>query len=84
MPSLFFSCSHADEALRDPLEKQLAASSARVIPTWHDHQLGAAEELDAAIASHLETDDIILLLVSRDFLASDYCYDREMIRAIAA
>ncbi|MCP3392344.1 hypothetical protein NLM27_26705 [Bradyrhizobium sp. CCGB12] len=31
---------------------------------------------------HIETDDIILLLVSADFLASDYCYDIEMTRAM--
>jgi len=74
MPSLFFSYSHADEALRDQLE--------RVITTWHDRRIGAGEELDPAIASHVERDDIILLLVSPDFLASDYCYDREMMRAM--
>ncbi|WP_369405764.1 toll/interleukin-1 receptor domain-containing protein [Sphingomonas asaccharolytica] len=32
---------------------------------------------------HMEQDDIILLLVSPDFLASDYCYEREMQRALA-
>jgi hypothetical protein len=34
------------------------------------------------INSHIENDDIILLLISSDFLASDYCYEREMRRAI--
>ena len=37
-----------------------------------------ADEIDM----HLETASIILLLVSPDFLASDYCYDIEMQRAL--
>jgi hypothetical protein len=53
-----------------------------VIETWHDRRIGAGNDLDKAIDAHLEADDIILLLVSADFLASDYCYDREMARAM--
>jgi hypothetical protein len=83
LASVFFSYSHVDEALRDQLEKQLALLKRQgVIETWHDRRIGAGEELDHAIDAHLETDDIILLLVSADFLASDYCYDREMLRAM--
>ena len=54
-----------------------------VIETWHDRRIGAGQEIDDQISGHIETDDIILLLVSPDFLASDYCYDREMQRAMA-
>ncbi len=83
MATLFFSYSHADEALRDQIEKQLAMLKRQgVIETWHDRRIGAGEEWAAAIDQHVETDDIILLLVSLDFLASDYCYDREMLRAL--
>lgn len=83
MANLFFSYSHADEALRDQLEKQLAMLRRQgVIETWHDRRIGAGEEWAAAIDQHVETDDIILLLVSPDFLASDYCYDKEMLRAV--
>lgn len=83
MPALFFSYSHADEALRDQLEKQLAMLKRQgVITTWHDRRIGAGQELDSSISEHVERDDIILLLVSPDFLASDYCYDREMLRAM--
>jgi hypothetical protein len=83
MASAFFSYSHADEALRDQLERQLAILRRQgVIETWHDRRIPAGSEWDAAIDHHVETDDIILLLVSPDFLASDYCYDREMLRAM--
>jgi TIR domain len=84
LASVFFSYSHADEALRDQLEKQLAILRRQgVIETWHDRRIDAGEEWAAAIDKHVESDDIILLLVSPDFLASDYCYDREMLRAMA-
>lgn len=83
MPSVFFSYSHADEGLRDQLEKQLAMLKRQgVIETWHDRRIGAGEEIHSAIDDHINTDDIILLLVSPDFLASDYCYDIEMTRAM--
>jgi hypothetical protein len=53
-----------------------------VIETWHDRRIGAGQELHHQISDHVENDDIILLLVSPDFLASDYCYDHEMLRAM--
>lgn len=83
MPSLFFSYSHADEALRDQLEKQLAMLKRQgVIETWHDRRIGAGENIDHAIDEHINHDEIILLLVSPDFIASDYCYEIEMTRAM--
>lgn len=83
MTRLFFSYSHADEALRDQLERQLAMLKRQgIIEAWHDRRIGAGNEWATAIDNHVETDDIILLLVSPDFLASDYCYDREMKRAL--
>lgn len=83
MPSVFFSYSHADEALRDQIEKQLATLKRQgVIETWHDRRIGAGENIHTSIDDHINTDDIILLLVSSDFLASDYCYDIEMQRAM--
>ena len=83
MPSVFFSYSHADEGLRDQLEKQLSMLKRQgVIETWHDRRIGAGQEIHPAIDHHVESDEIILLLVSADFLASDYCYDIEMRRAM--
>ncbi len=83
MASVFFSYSHADEALRDQLEKQLSMLKRQgVIETWHDRRIPAGSELDHSISEHVENDNILLLLVSADFLASDYCYDREMQRAM--
>ena len=53
-----------------------------VISTWHDRRLTAGEDIDKGITEELERADIILLLVSPDFLASEYCYGVEMSRAL--
>jgi len=80
---LFFSYSHADEALRDQLEVQLAMlKRGGLIEAWHDRRITAGTPIGDAISTRLEDADIVLLLVSPDFLASDYCYEREMARAL--
>jgi hypothetical protein len=83
MAVLFFSYSHKDEALRDKLEVHLAMLKRQgVVDTWHDRRIVAGDEFAGRIGAELERADIILLLVSPDFLASDYCYDIEMTRAM--
>lgn len=83
MAKLFFSYSHKDEAVRDELEVHLAMLKRQnTIETWHDRRIVAGDEFDGQISEHLETADIILLLVSPYFLASKYCYDVEMTRAM--
>lgn len=83
MAKLFFSYSHKDETMRDELETHLAMLKRQnVIETWHDRRIVAGDEFDGKISEHLESADIILLLVSPYFLASHYCYDVEMTRAM--
>ena len=80
---LFYSYSHKDEPLRDELDTHLALLRRRgVLQTWHDRQIAAGNEWRTAIDKHLGRADIVLLLVSPDFIASDYCYGIEMTRAI--
>jgi TIR domain len=80
---IFFSYAHEDEALRDELAKHLKLLERQeIITAWHDRQITAGDEWKNEIDTHLETADIILLLISADFLASDYCYDIELKRAI--
>jgi hypothetical protein len=77
--TLCYSYAHADEALRQELEKHLATlKRQRYISAWHDRQITPGMEWEAEINKYLETADIILLLVSADFIASDYCYGKEM------
>lgn len=83
MAKVFFSYSHKDEILRDELEKHLAILKRQgLIETWHDRRIDAGGDFSQEISSNLEDADIVLLLVSSDFLASDYCYDIEMKRAM--
>ena len=77
--NLFFSYAHEDEALRDELEKNLKLLQRQnIIDTWHDRKIISGTEWDKAIDKNLEAADIILLLISSDFLASDYCWDKEI------
>jgi internalin A len=80
---LFYSHSHKDEDLRNQLETHLKLMQrAGVITAWHDRLIGAGEEWKDEIDKNLERADLILLLVSSDFIASDYCYDKEMTQAL--
>lgn len=80
---VFFSYAQSNRDLRDKLETHLAILKRKgVIRGWHDGEIGAGEERDKALAQHLETAKVILLLISADFLASDFCYDVEMQKAI--
>jgi hypothetical protein len=80
---IFYSYSHKDEELRDELEKHLSILKRQgVITGWHDRRIGAGKEWKGEIDTHLNTAHVILLLISADFLASDYCYDVEMKRAM--
>ena len=80
---LFYSYSHKDEALRDELEEHLALLKRQgYIVGWHDRRIGAGEEWKGQLDKNLEEAQIILLLISPSFLASDYCYDIETKRAL--
>jgi hypothetical protein len=83
MASVFFSYSHKDEALRDELEKHLAMLRREgAISAWHDRRITAGEDFSNAINEELQKADVILLLVSSDFLSSEYCYSVEMRQAL--
>jgi hypothetical protein len=80
---LFYSYAHEDETLRDELETQLSTLKRQgVITNWHDRMIDSGDDWAGRIDEHINTAQIILLLVSADFLASRYCYDVEMARAL--
>lgn len=83
MAVVFFSYSHADESLRDRLEKSLAMLKRQgLIEAFHDRRIPPGNLLDDSIDAALERADLILLLVSPDFLDSEYCYGRELTCAL--
>ena len=76
---VFYSYSHKDETLRQKLETHLALLKRDgLIKSWTDRCIRAGSEWSKQIDEHVRSADIILLLISPDFLASDYCFDIEM------
>lgn len=76
---IFYAYSHKDAVLRDELAKHLSLLKRQgIIHEWHDRRIGAGTDWEGQISEHLNSAHIILLLISSDFLASDYCYDVEV------
>lgn len=83
MTRAFISYSHADDALRAEFNKHLSLLRRQgLLELWSDHRIPAGGEFDKHISAELEAADIIILLISPDFMASDYCYGIEMKRAM--
>lgn len=79
----FISYSHKDERLKNRLVTHLSQlHNEGLIDTWHDRKIMPGSDWKGEIDSHLDSATIVLILVSPDFLASRYCYDLEMMRAL--
>jgi hypothetical protein len=80
---LFYCYAREDRALRDTLDKHLAdLRRSGLIATWHDGEIIPGTPWEHEIETRLESAHVILLLVSADFMFSDYCYSKEMYDAI--
>src|SRR4029079_7029762 len=80
---VFLSYAREDEPLLGELVKHLGLLKRQgVIRDWHDREMTAGTEWKGQIDRHLDTAGVILLLVSADFIASDYCWDVEVKRAL--
>lgn len=80
-----FCCyAHKDAPLLESLKAHLTLLQRQgLISLWADTNISPGSEWEKEVAKHLNTAHIILLLVSSDFMASEYCYSKEMMRAIA-
>ena len=80
---LFISYSHKDEFYKNEFETHIKLLQRRgLITLWNDRKIIAGEDWKAEINNNLEEADIIVLMISADFINSDYCYDIEMTKAI--
>lgn len=80
---LFFSYAHEDEALRDNLTKHLGLLKRQnYIASWYDQLIIPGQEWEKETDRKLEEADVILLLVSNDFITSDFCWGVELERAM--
>jgi hypothetical protein len=81
---VFISYAHEDHALLKELEKHLATLKRQnIIASWYDGDIMPGTEWESQIMQHLESAQIILLLVSADFINSDFCYGIELEDALA-
>ena len=53
-----------------------------IVHSWHDRKISAGDDFNKTIDKYLDSADLILLLISPDFLNSEYCYRVEMTRAL--
>src|SRR5260370_20989024 len=80
---IFCCYAHEDQDLMKSLRKHLMPLQRRgLITIWSDTDIDAGDAWEEEIKKHLDTAHIILLLISPDFMASDYCYSTEMERAM--
>lgn len=78
---VFISYSHKDVKYRDTLRTFLRSlERQKLVTAWYDRMITAGAEWQGQIDKHLETSGVILLLISADFIASEYCFDIELKR----
>ncbi|MDQ5937359.1 MAG: hypothetical protein QG574_4718 [Cyanobacteriota bacterium erpe_2018_sw_21hr_WHONDRS-SW48-000092_B_bin.40] len=79
----FFSYSHVDEVLRESLERHLTPLKREAdLDLWYDRKMTAGSDLNSVISENLLRADIVLFLISSDFLHSHYCYNIEFLSTL--
>jgi internalin A len=82
-PRAFVSYSHKDERLKDELVAHLTLlQRVGLLEVWHDRRIVPGDEWGSEIDTNLERADLILLLISKDFVTSEYCWSIELKRAL--
>jgi hypothetical protein len=80
---IFISYAHEDEDLKKELDKYLKVlKRSSKVEVWNDRELIGGQEWDQTIMSELNKANIILLLISVDFNASDFIWDKELASAM--
>ncbi len=76
VPKVFILNDPADNRFLEELDKQLAGMARRgKISKWNTNQIVAGSSISGTLERELQEAQIIVLLVSADYLASDRCYD---------
>ncbi len=79
----FLSYAHEDHAWRDAVLKHIGwLSHSHQLDTFDDRELKPGELWDERIGRELERADIVIALISPDFVFSRYCSVDELLRAI--
>lgn len=79
MKSVFISYAHEDEDFKNELKKHLIPlKRMEMIEIWDDRDIQAGDDWHKEIMDALNKADVVLLLISNDFIASEFCYDKEL------
>lgn len=82
-PLLFYSYAHEDEAHLARLQTHLTLlKRENKISEWYDRKISPGDNWEHVIREQFERARFILLLVSANFIASDYCWGIEVRRAL--
>ena len=82
-PVVFCSYSHRDEDLKDRLDAHLSALRREcLIQRWHDRKILPGADWKTEINDVVAQADVVLILVSADFIASEYCWGVEFTKAL--
>ncbi len=80
---IFLSYSHKDKKLFQRVHEHLSPLKREgLVEIWSDKEIAAGSHVAVEIKEQLDSAEIIILLVSSSFIASDFCYCREMRRAL--
>ena len=80
---IFISYSHKDEKIKNDFVSHLSPlKRLNLVSEWHDRKIEPGDKWEQSISTNLSTADIIVLLISIDFINSNYCYDIEMEAAL--
>lgn len=80
---IFYCYAHQDDLLRDNLDRHLEPlKHLGIIDTCCDHEVQAGSEWRYEVDRRFNNADVLLLLVSPNFIRSEYCYHVEMLRAL--
>ncbi len=80
---IFISYAHKDEPFKEELELHLKTLQRRgIIETFSDREVRPGEVWEAEISAKLQEAEIVLFLISPDFVGSDYMWDGEVKKAL--
>lgn len=81
---LFIMYSTQDEVLRQDMEKHLVMlrKNNKIDDIWHEGKIHAGSEIDSTISSEIDKADVILMMITANFLVSDKIYENQLLQAL--
>lgn len=80
----FISYSHKDEDFKNEFVKHLhPLEKLGLIENWYDNKIQPGDHISDSVFKEMSISDIVFLLISIDYLNSDFCYNKEMQTALS-